>query len=385
MRKRAPFIIFIILIIASSSGCWDYREIDKLSIVTGIAIDRGENSKYRLTFEIVDTQEGGIEKKTKSKLIESEGETIFDAVRNASKVTSPRPYFGHMRIVILSEQIAEEGVIDIIDFLNRDPEPRLNIDLLVSKEKTANEILSTDSVTTAIRSFDIKQMLDTQEDLSKLPRVMVYQFVNALPCEGIVPVLPTVQVIKSGGKEKSALSGTAVFKGDKMVGYLDEEESEYYCYITDKMQKGLVVIEDSPEIEGIDTTLEIYDSKTEVKPVCSDGKVSIDIIIKVHAAIAELRGSSKFENETEVLKIQKAAEEYLESKTAMAIQSVQKKLGLDIFGFGKKIYSEMPQLWKEIGSDWNSIYKEMDVNVSASVELKNRGLLRHPVKVGEEY
>ena len=128
MRKRAPFIIFIILIIASSSGCWDYREIDKLSIVTGIAIDRGENSKYRLTFEIVDTQEGGIEKKTKSKLIESEGETIFDAVRNASKVTSPRPYFGHMRIVILSEQIAEEGVIDIIDFLNRDPEPRLNID-----------------------------------------------------------------------------------------------------------------------------------------------------------------------------------------------------------------------------------------------------------------
>jgi hypothetical protein len=36
----------------------------------------GESSKYKITFEIVDTQEGGIEKKIKSKLIESEGETL---------------------------------------------------------------------------------------------------------------------------------------------------------------------------------------------------------------------------------------------------------------------------------------------------------------------
>jgi hypothetical protein len=42
----------------------------------------------------------------------------------------------------------------------------------------------------------------------------------------------------------------------------------------------------------------------------------------------------------------------------------------------------MPQLWKEIGHDWTSIYKEMDANVSVSVDLKNRGLLRYPIRVG---
>lgn len=384
MKKRAPFIISIILIVVSSSGCWDYREINKLSIVTGIAVDRGDNSKYKITFEIVDTQEGGIEKKIKSKLIESEGETLFDAIRNALKVSSPKLYLGHMNIVILSEQIAKEGVIDIIDFLNRNAEPRLNIDLIVSKEKTANEILSAQSTTAAIRSFEIEQMLKVQEDLSKSPRVKVYQFVNDLPCKGIAPVLPAMRVVESAGKKTFALSGAAVFKGDKMVGYLNEEESNYYCYVSDKLRRGLIVIKDSPETEGVDITLEIYDSETKVKPIYSDGKVSMDIMIKVRAALAEQSGNNKFESGTEILKMQKAAEEYLESKTAMTIQSVQKKFSLDIFGFGKKVYSEMPQLWKEIGSDWTPIYKEMDVNVSASVELKNRGLLRYPIMVGEE-
>lgn len=385
MKKRAPFIISIILIVVSSSGCWDYREINKLSVVTGIAVDRGDNSKYKMTFEIVDTQEGGIEKKIKSKLIESEGETLFDAVRNALKVSSPKLYFGHANVVILSEQVAKEGVIDIIDFLNRDAEPRLNIDLIVSKEKTANEILSAQSTTAAIRSFEIEQMLEAQENLSKSPRTMVYQFVNDLPFEGIGPVLPAMRVVESGGEKTFALSGAAVFRGDKMMGYLNEEESKYHCYVNDKARRGIIVIKDSPETEGVNITLEVYKSKTKVEPIYSDGKVSMDIKIEAHVALAEQSGSMKSESEIEVLKIQKAAEEYLERETAMTIQSVEKKFGLDIFGFGKKIYAEMPQLWKEIRHDWTSIYKEMNVNVSASVELKNRGLLRHPVKVGEEY
>ena len=260
----------------------------------------------------------------------------------------------------------------------------LNIDLIVSKEKTANEILSAQSTTAAIRSFEIEQMLEAQDDLSESPRVRVYQFVNDLPCKGITPVLPAMRVVESIGKKTFALSGAAVFKGDKMVGYLNEEESNYYCYVSDKVKRSLIIIKNSPETEGVDITLEIYDSVTKVKPVYSDGKVSMNIMIKVRAALVEQTGNNKSEKETEVLKVQKAAEEYLESNTAMTIQSVQKTLGLDIFGFGKMIYSEMPQLWKEIGSDWTSIYKEIDVNVSASVELKNRGLLRYPIKVGEE-
>ena len=286
--------------------------------------------------------------------------------------------------MILSEQIVREGVIDIIDFLNRDTEPRLNIDLMVSKEKTANEILSAQSTTSVLRSFEIEQTLKEQDNLSESPRVRVYQFVNHLPCEGIAPVLPVMGVVESAGKKTFTLSGTAVFKGDKMIGYLNEEESNFYCYVSDKVKKGLIVLKDSPETEGVDITLEIYDSVTKVKPVYSDGKVSMDIMIKVSVALAEQTGNNKSESGIEVLKVQKAAEEYLKSNTIRTIQNVQKKFGLDIFGFGKKICSEMPKLWKEISNDWTSIYKEIDVNVSASVELKNRGLLRDPIAVGEE-
>jgi len=382
MKKRALFIIFVIYIAVSSGGCWDYREIDKLSIVTGIAIDRIENGKYKMTFEIVDTQEGGIEKQIKSKLIESEGDSLFDAIRNSLRISSPRLYFGHMDVVVISEHVAKEGVIDIIDFLSRDAEPRLNVDLMVSKEKTANEILSAQSTTEAIRAFEIEQMLDAQEDLSKSPRTSVYQFINDLPCEGIAPVLPALRVVQSGGKKTFALSGAAVFNGDKMIGYLNDEESKYYCYISDKSKSSLIVLVGSQETEGVDITLEVYDTDTKIKPVYSEGKVTMNIEIKVRAALAEQTGNSKAQSETEVLKVKKAAEDYMERKTKITIKNVQEKFGVDIFGFGKKIHADMPQLWKEIGHDWNSIYKKTDVSVSVLVDIKNRGLLRHPIKVG---
>lgn len=385
MNKRSLIIVYLLFISVSSSGCWDYREVNNLSIVTGAAVDRGENHKYKVTFEIVDLHEAGPESKIKSKLIESEGETFFEAIRNVLKITSPRPYFGHMGIVIISEQVAREGVIDIIDFLNRDAEPRLNIDLLVSKEKTANEILSTESTTTAIRSFEIEQMLNAIKIYPKSPRVRVYQFVNDLPCEGIVPVLPTMLVVESDGNRTSALSGAAVFKDDKMVGYINEEESNYYSYIMNNVKRGIFVLKDNPELKGVSITLEIYDTETKVKPVYSNGKVSMDIIMKVRTSLAQLGEyeNSKSENEIDVQRIQNSAEKYIETKTATTIQSIQRKIGLDIFGFGKKVHSEMPELWRKIRSDWNMIYKDMDVNVSASVEVKNEGMLRHPVKVGK--
>lgn len=48
------FLIFLIILLA---GCWDRKELGDVSIVTGMAVDKGENAKYRLTVETTEARE----------------------------------------------------------------------------------------------------------------------------------------------------------------------------------------------------------------------------------------------------------------------------------------------------------------------------------------
>ncbi len=382
MRRKVFIPMLLMINMTILTGCWSYREIDRLSIVAGAAVDKGEDGKCIFTFEIIDLQEGGRDTNIKSRLLESEGYTIFDAVRNSLKFTAPRPYFGHMEVVIISQEIARDGVIEILDFLNRDAEPRLTVDLLLSKEQTAKEILKAQSTTTDIRSFEIYEMLDVQKHLSKSPKVEVYQFINELPCEGSSPFLPAIRITETAGIKTTELSGTAVFKEDKLIGFLDEEETKYFLFTKDNIKGGLLALENLPSANNVNISFEIFHNKTEIKPVYSNGELSINIETKTQITLAEQGTELNFTNERGRLTLKKEMEEFLKANIQKVIQRVQKDFAVDIFGFGSIVNAEMPALWKEIDRDWNDIFADLDVNVNTNIEIRGSGLLSDPIKVG---
>ena len=72
-------------------GCWNYREIDNLAIVAGIAIDKDMvTNKYILTTEVITTQSQGVSSIISSELYSSEGDSVFGAVRNTIEKTGLR-------------------------------------------------------------------------------------------------------------------------------------------------------------------------------------------------------------------------------------------------------------------------------------------------------
>ena len=72
-------ILLFILIIINITALSDAGIIEKqsISIVAGLAIDKGNAGEYILTFEIADLHEAGKDVKIKSKLLESTGTTIL--------------------------------------------------------------------------------------------------------------------------------------------------------------------------------------------------------------------------------------------------------------------------------------------------------------------
>ncbi len=160
-KKRMLLFALPVFCVVFLSGCWNYRELNTMTIVAGIAIDRvADNKGYHLTFEVLDIAEASGEKSTSvsSLLIETDGLTIFDACRNALQRSDSKLYFGACKTVIISEDLAREGITPLLDWFRRDAEARSTMDVYISSEETAADILKHKAITNNIVSYSIGMM-----------------------------------------------------------------------------------------------------------------------------------------------------------------------------------------------------------------------------------
>ena len=385
--KKVRAILLIIMVFASLllSGCWDYYEINNLAIVTGLAVDKlSDGTGYNTTVEVVDLRGGGKETKIQSKRIESKGSTIQEAVNNIVKVSAKRLYGSHLVIVIISQDVARQGILPLIDSILRGYQPRLSIHLLISKVKTAKELLSQQSITTDIRSIEMEEMISSEnQTLSKAPRVDVRDFINDLSGVGISATLPTVGIVLNENEKTSELSGTAIFKRDKFVGLLNEEDTKYFLFVKNQVNGAYIPIYNKSRDSSKDATVQVISNKTKVTPVYTNGKLKIIINVNTKIRITELEVSENFMSEKGLDLIKKEIQETIKTNINNVINKVKDEFDSDIFGFGRTIKREMPSVWNNIASDWKDIFKNVPVNVNVKIDILGSGLAAKPIKIGD--
>lgn len=381
--KKTFILLYIFLLMPLCTACWDYREVNQMTIVAGLAVDKTHTGDYLLTFEAVDLQGVQSDKPVKSVLIESQGETLMDAIRNTISKDFPKLYFGHTTVVILSREIAEDGVLKIVDFLFRDAEPRLNINLYVSEEKTANEIMKYKPSMSEILSVELTNILDEQKNLAKALLVPAYKFVNAVAEEGVSAVLPSLCIVDNVDGKTVKLCGTAIFKSDKLQGFISDEETYALSFILDEVKGGVIVTNIESETEEKALSLEIMESSTNIKPVYSDNKLSVEVNIDTKTFLNENMSTKSFGDEQNREEVKKNAENQLKDRIERLIEKMQKGYGADVFGFGNSVYKNIPKLWKEKWEEWDIIFRDLDVTVNINIEIEHTGLLSDSLKLGD--
>jgi spore germination protein KC len=380
--KKIKVICFLMLVCSMVflTGCWNYREIDTLSIVSGLAIDKGEQgAKYRVTFELLDLSAGS-KNAAKPKLTESEGDTVFDAVRNVVKSSDKKLFFSDCKIVVISSDLAKDGIQPILDWFARDTEPRITLNLLVSQENTAADILKKEASPDDISSYKISNMLDHDAAfLSKAPQTKLYEAYNILDGKGVSLILPCIKtpVLKSG--PTLDLSGTAMFKKDKLIGFLNNDESKFLLFVNDKIKGGMLLTNMDSNQNNI--TLEISSSKTKVTPVISNDQVTMKINITTKVAMAEDNTGGKL-TQNAIEDIQKSAEKTLVDNVTTTIKKVQ-GYDSDIFGFGSAVYRSDSAFWKKVEPEWDKQFASLKCDVTAKVEIENTATAKVKEKGGD--
>lgn len=356
------------------AGCWDYRGMDQINIVSGVAIDKGNNGGYKLTLELINIANMQDGSEASSLLTTAEGATIFEAVRNSKKKLYNKLYFGSLRTVIISKDLAREyGIRDIVDGFIRDVEPRETIFFVISQEDSAYKILHANGLDTANVSNDIAKIIEEDHKVDSTSKsIQMYQAFNMVKAKGLELVLPAFHIVKNEDEDVIEINGIATFRDDKLVSFLSPEETHYFLITTDKNTNGAMSLPD-PQNEDELVSIEITKCTNKPEVRYDDGKVSIFVNIDFHFKIVEIPHKKITEDVIDHMKAQ--VETVVEQRVTDIFHKVQNNPGVDIYGYGNKLYENQYKLWTKIEDQWPELFREADFHVKVESDVTNIGIL----------
>lgn len=397
MVRRIVHLIGIIFISLLLSGCWDKREINDLAIATAISIDK-KDDEYHVSAQVVLPTElsmkGGMGSSPVT-LYEASGKSVNEAIRKLTQVSPRIIYLGHLRVVVISEELAKEGIATTVDFLSRGWELRSDFYMIVSKGRDAKEILNVQTSLEQIPSNELYNILHTSEaNYSSTVAVNFFELKTNLERDGKEGVLTGVEILgdpKKGSSKQNVemiipdakikFKELAVFKKDKLVGWLDEQESRGFNEATNQVKStiGLVSCPDGGEV-SIHTKK--YNSK--IKSKTTSNNPEIEIKVNIVANLGEVSCDIDLTKEKTIEMLQKEYEKVVKNDIQETIKVVQQKYQSDIFGFGAAIYKSNPQQWKKVKDNWDEIFAELPVSVEVKVQISHFGSVLNPIDKKEK-
>lgn len=384
--KRLLKSILCMGLILSLGGCWNSRELNKLAIVRGIGIDSSpeDPGQVQLTAQIVKPADMGTSKNGASKggsseaafwNVSSTADTVFSAIREMTSKSSRKLFFPHNEILIFGHDAAEEGIQKYLDFFERDPETRSKI-LIAISETTASDILDVKTELEKIPADDISNLIEQYaKATSQTKAVKIIDFTDSFMSVSPAAVAPMLTVTQNGDKKAVEITGTAVFKSDKMVGTLDQTEGRGVLWILGDVNSGIITVKDEG---GSLVSTEIIRSTTKMTPVLENGKPVIKIEVSEEGNIGEEEGTANLVELPQVAALEGKVAAEIEREITAALKKTR-KLDADVFGFGSAIYEIYPNKWKELESSWDERFQTLDVELHVDATLCLMGKIGKPL------
>jgi len=386
MKLKEISAILIILPIIFLTGCWSSREINTLAIAVCIGIDK-VGDDYLLTQQIINPKTIASKKPTTEApviLYSATGKDIFEALRKLTSECPRKIYASHLRMVILGEEVAKEGLQNFLDFFARDHEFRTDFYFVVAKGTTANNVLSTLTPIESIPGIEMYDSLKASEkSWAPSKAVRIIELINTIISDGKNPVLTGIELTdgenksnstdalkKSNQIKKPRYTGLGAFKKDKLVGWLDEEESKAYNYILGNVKSTVGYTNYGKDVK---ITFEVTNAKSAMEASLINGKPAIDVEISVKQNFGSVKGNFDVSKEENKKILNELSEKKIKSMCEKVVKKAQSELKTDIFGFGEVIHRKYPKQWKKMKDDWNVKFQDLPVNITVKIKTEKLG------------
>lgn len=310
----------------------------------------------------------------------STGYTVLDAARNAIMQSDRRLFFPQSKIIIIGEEMARTGIASLLDFFDRDPEPRRLAWVLVSKGK-ASEIIHAKHPQEKIPARAIEGMVESSSVSSMAVKVNLNDLLKSISLPTTDPITGRIELINSddGERKNIKVTGAAVFKTDKLIGFLDCPETRGLNWVLGKVASGIIVVK-SPKEESKNVSLEIIRANSKITPEIQDGEVTITVEIKEEGNLAEQMSDVELTNVEMFTILEQRQAQVIKNEIESVLNKAQKEWEVDIFGFGEAVHRKYPREWKELKGKWRDTFPEIKVQVKVDAQLRTGGLSTAPTR-----
>lgn len=410
MKKIVLFVVCGCLTILT--GCWDRIDIENRAYVLGVAIDKyppipqtdqqsksetseGEEEKfetmelhtgepmYAMTVQVpiikkanfsVPTAAGGSGgggggEASRTWDVTQVGNSFFEMNRELASRMSFIPYYEHLQTIILSEEVAAQGIKDVLDFFVRDPEMRRRTKVFISPGYAKSILDVTPRIEDYPSVYLAKIPLNSSVSAKIIYRTDLGEAVQNIQA-GLDFILPKVE----GTKDELKVSKAIVFKGDKMVGELSELEIEALKMIRGNYKGGVITTQNPDDAKGI-IALEVTKVKSKIVPEVNGQKAGFTVNLNIQGNYAEninMDGYQKIDNEY-LEEAEKAFSTYIEQQCVDTVKRVQRDFNADIFQFNNILKTQKPAYWKQVQERWYDIFPGINVQIKAKVTIRQVG------------
>lgn len=387
MKLARALLLFAALTVLP--GCWNRVELNEIAIISATGVD-WKDGEWVLSYQIVIPKtisaQTGTSDGAAINVFSSQSDNFRTAISKASQETSRRLYFAHNQIVIIGQEAARKGISQLMEVYLRNYDSREMVSMFLSKG-TARHLMEQLLPLEQIPGEAIYRMIANEDKNNSSFRLMtINTALMELLSSTKATSLPVLTLAGSGaGTEeiqslsrtttpsKIRLSELGLIVGDKLVGWVSDEESSGINWLNDEVGRTTVGFACSGK-KGAkrDSSIRILSSQTNRTPVHVNGhwRINVDITAKGTLLEYNCKGDISMPNAIEA--VERTIEEEIRTTALNGWKAISASKA-DVVGFGNLIHKKFPKLWKREAPRWRERFPEIEVVVKAKVKVSATG------------
>ena len=371
MRDKLLILLFLIIPV-TLSGCWDVQEINRKTTVNTIFFDTGKPGNIRLgaSFDVPGSllpPYGGPEQQFQKRTftLAGEGPGILDAWKSLQSNSASDIFFGQIIAIVITEKLAaNSNLSDSFNFVGRTMEFPGNTYVLATREDPV-QLLDLQLKNNMLPGNYIRDYYQSPSRKSLAIPVQLWQVFYALSNRTNDVYLPLIET--SQGMYR--IAGMALFSGTRMVGELDEQETEVLSLLLGTKDGYLTVTSGSQLIGFFHVR-----SKSKIEPkIERRGNFEFKVTVKISGSLHENQPADLNISPKEIRDYEKRAKNYTKREIEKLLEKLR-RLNSDPVGFGDRVRIKYPDFWEKI--DWHLTFPEVKFRVKTEFTNKTTGVFR---------
>lgn len=376
MRKRLLLIIILIYLSTILVGCWDMEDINERIFVTSVGIDfnngKGRKDDYIITYVYPNIYAMGKNPTQEEErfVVSTVTETLFDASRHlATRIDKPF-YFKHLKVIVIGEEFLEHEhlVKEVLDGLNRDSRINRNVKIAVA-EGTAKDILEIRPKQEPITGGYLNDVIENDKQSSRFTSQTLTGLTKEFDISDVT-LAPKVKKVK----DDLVISGAAILRDYKLIGWIGEEENRILSIMKGKVKTELINV----TVDDVLVSYVITGIKSKKDVSTANNKIHATFDIHTEGYIQQYtfeKGKNTFQDGF-IEKVEKELEKKIKREVEDLVYHMKTFHKADIFGIGEYLSKHRPEVWKDIRKSWSEIFPDIDFEINVDSKVRRTGVTK---------